>query len=94
MKQVAFLTDRIRFNEGRPQIYGTVLDWDEGGALNCELENPEDVDARRAAVGLPPFDESLREHRNEVDAEGGNPPEDFEAYKQAGDEWARSVGWR
>lgn len=26
MKQVAMLTDRIRFNEGRPQIYGTVLD--------------------------------------------------------------------
>lgn len=25
MKQVTLLTDRIRFNEGKPQIYGTVL---------------------------------------------------------------------
>ena len=37
-KQVALLTDRIRFNEGQPQIYGTVLDWDEDGELTCELE--------------------------------------------------------
>ena len=94
MKQVAFLTDRIRFNEGNPQVYGTVLDWDENGELGCELENLDKVDERRSAVGLPPFEESLRDHRKEVEAEGGKPPEDFEAYKKAGDEWARSVGWR
>jgi NAD(P)-dependent dehydrogenase (short-subunit alcohol dehydrogenase family) len=28
-RQVALLTDRIRFNEDRPQIYGTVFDWNE-----------------------------------------------------------------
>jgi hypothetical protein len=30
-KQVALLTDRIRFNEGKPQVYGTVYDWNEDG---------------------------------------------------------------
>ena len=94
MKQTAFLTDRIRFNEGKPQVYGTVLDWDENGELGCEVEDPDGVDVRRAAVGLPPFEESLREHRKAVEAEGGKPPGDFEAYRQAGDAWARSVGWR
>lgn len=94
LKQVAFLSDRIRFNEGKPQIYGTVLDWDEDGELNCELEDPEKVDERRAAVGLPPFGESLREHRKEVEVEGGKPPANLEAYRQAGEKWARSVGWR
>ena len=27
--QVAFLSDRIRFNEERPQLYGTVLAWNQ-----------------------------------------------------------------
>jgi hypothetical protein len=28
-RQVAMLTDRVLFNEGKPQVYGCVLDWDE-----------------------------------------------------------------
>ena len=94
MKQVALLTDRIRFNEGKPQVYGTVLDWDENGELSCEVEDPEHVDSRRAAVGLPPFHEALRDHREEVAAEGGRPPADFKAYREAAARWARQVGWR
>ncbi|HLO75246.1 MAG TPA: DUF6624 domain-containing protein, partial [Magnetospirillum sp.] len=46
-RQVAMLTDRVRFNEGRPQVYGTVLDWDAGGQLSCTLEDPAAVDDRR-----------------------------------------------
>lgn len=94
MKQVALLTDRIRFNEGKPQVYGTVLDWNENGELTCELENPEKVDMRRAKVGLQPFEQSRQEHRAEVEAEGGKPPENYTAYRQAGFDWAKSVGWR
>jgi hypothetical protein len=93
-KQVAFLTDRIRFNEGKPQVYGTVLDWDKNGELGCELENPDQVDERRATVGLPPFQESLRAQKNAIEAEGGIAPSDFAAYKQAANEWAKNVGWR
>lgn len=94
MKQVAMLSDRIRFNEGKPQLYGTVLDWNEIGELSCQLENPEKVDERRAQVDLPPFEQSLQEHRAEVEAEGGRPPENYKAYKQAASDWAKSVGWR
>lgn len=88
MKQVALLTDRIRFNEGKPQVYGTVLDWNENGELGCEFENPENVDARRKAVGLPPFNQSLEAHSQEIEAEGGMPPDDFAAHKQAARAWA------
>lgn len=94
MKQVALLTDRIRFNEGRPQVYGTVLDWDDSGQLSCEVETPDQLDQRRDKVGLPPFDDDLLEHRANVAKEGGKPPEDMEAYKQRALEWARGVGWR
>lgn len=94
MKQIAMLTDRIKFNEGKPQIYGTVMDWNEHGELTCELENPEKVDELRTQVGLPPFEQSLQEHRAEVEAEGGKPPENHEAYKLAGNDWAKGIGWK
>jgi hypothetical protein len=33
LRQVAYLEDRIRFFEGRPQVYGTQYDWDEHSEL-------------------------------------------------------------
>ncbi|HHH45270.1 MAG TPA: hypothetical protein ENK49_14145 [Gammaproteobacteria bacterium] len=93
-RQVALLADRIRFNEGRPQIYGTVLDWNEQGEFTCELEDPETVDERRGAVGLPPFEQARAEQEQEVRSEGGQPPEDYEAHKNGVDAWAKSTGWR
>ena len=92
-KQVAFLTDRIRFNENKPQVYGTVLDWNEKGDLSCEVEDPANLDARRKEVGLAPFREDLEKHKEEVKSEGGIPPKNFAEYKQKGREWASSVGW-
>ena len=92
-RQVAFLTDRIRFNENRPQVFGTVLDWNEKGELSCDVEDPENLDNRRTAVGLDSFCEELEKHRVEVEVEGGRPPEDIAAYKHKGRQWASSVGW-
>lgn len=93
-KQMALLTDRVRFNEGRAQVYGTVFDWNESGQLDCDVEDPENVDSRRASVGLEPFAKSLAEHRQAVAAEGGSPPKDFDAYRQAANLWAKQAGWR
>lgn len=91
--QVAFLTDRVRFNEGKPQLYGTVLDWDKNGELSCEVEDVDRLDVRRNEVGLCPFLEDLEKHRKEVEAEGGKPPVDFVRYKNEVQEWAKNVGW-
>jgi hypothetical protein len=93
-RQVAFLSDRIRFNEGKPQSFGTVLDWDADGTLGCCLEDPDNVDFRRQSVGLPPFQEHLLRHRQEVAAEGGRPPDDFPGYQQRQRKWAEAMGWR
>jgi len=93
-KQLALLSDRIRFNEGKPQIYGTVLDWNEQGEFTCELENPEKVNKLRKTVGLPPFEEALEEHKEEVISKGNQPPEDYESYINGVEAWAKSVGWR
>ncbi len=93
-RQAAMLADRIRFNEGRPQVYGSVLDWNGRGELDCDIQDPASVDARRAAVGLPPYAESLAENRAAVVAEGGAPPSDFADYRRRANAWARRVGWR
>ena len=92
--QAAYLADRIRFNEGKAQLYGTVLDWNERGDLTCEVEDPVLVDERRSAIGLPPLAEYLENQTRDAKAEGGRPPNDFEAYRRAARVWAESVGWR
>jgi hypothetical protein len=92
--QVAFLTDRIRFNENKPQVYGTVLDWDEKGELSCVVEDPANLDARRREMGLPAAAaDDLAAYRKEVESEGGKPPLDFAEAKRKALDWAKSVGW-
>lgn len=92
--QVALLTDRIRFNENKPQMYGTVLDWDEKGELSCVVEDPANLDARRREMGLPATQgDDLAAYRKEVESEGGKPPRDLTEAKRKRLEWAKSVGW-
>lgn len=93
--QSAMLLDRIRVFEGRPQIYGTQMDWDDSGEINPNpIEDPTDVDARRASVGLPPLTEAIERQRREAAAAGERPPTDPAARRREADAWARSVGWR
>lgn len=59
----ALLTDRVRCNQGRKQLYGTqtnVLDEDGKLTITCKpIEDEAHVDERRAALGLPPLAEYL-----------------------------------
>jgi hypothetical protein len=90
----ASLVDRIRVFEGRPQVYGTQLDWDDQGALGVvELEDPPGVDARRAALGLAPLAEQIaRARESEAIAYPGQ--EGVEAERRELAEWAHRTGWR
>jgi hypothetical protein len=56
---LAYLTDRVRVAEGRPQVYGTQVTVDADGYRPRRLAEPDAVDERRAAVGLPPLAEYL-----------------------------------
>lgn len=50
---IAYLEDRVRIGEGRPQLYGTQFHANEQGELEpFPIEDQEQVDARRAEVGL------------------------------------------
>ncbi|MDE0259786.1 MAG: hypothetical protein OXR82_15555 [Gammaproteobacteria bacterium] len=91
----AMLEDRIRFFEGRPQRYGTQLDWDAEGSLSPGgVEDPHKLAERRDAVGLPPLEEQIEDARSQAAAEGQTPPADYQAYADARDKWAANAGWR
>ena len=91
--QAAYVEDRIRFFEGRPQLFGTQYDWDERGELSPHpIEDPAGVDDRRRLVGLGPLAENTRRIRE--GAAGEEPPRDRAGDQRKLLEWARSVGWR
>ena len=94
-RQPAVLGDRIRFHEGRPQRFGTILDWDDSGDLTPgPVEDPERVDERRRAVGLGPLAEAVAEARRKAAAAGEAPPRDLARRRDEERVWARRVGWR
>lgn len=94
--QAAFLDDRIRMFEGRPQLYGTQFDWDEEGEMSPypAIEEEETVDERRWAVGLRSLEEEIVRKRAAVRESGERPPADHRERRRAMAEWARAVGWR
>ncbi|MEV4640202.1 DUF6624 domain-containing protein [Actinoplanes sp. NPDC049548] len=53
---LAMLEDRVRVNEGRPQLYGTqIAGVADGAPVPWPCEDAETLDDRRVAVGLEPF---------------------------------------
>ena len=58
-QDLALLIDRIRVRNGEPQLYGSQLHWDEsaGAPIFFPIEDPANVNARRAEVGLGPIEE-------------------------------------
>ena len=94
LRQVAMLTDRIRFNEDRSQVYGTVFDWDENGEFGCRVQDRDGLEQRRKEAGLCPYAEALQLNRRAVEAEGAKPPSDYAAYRRGFLDWAAKAGWR
>jgi hypothetical protein len=89
--EVAMLEDRICALEGRPQRYGTQFDWNDDGTAMVPMvgvEDPEHVDERRRAVGLPPMRWRLPPPDDEP------VPRDLAARAAESAAWARRVGWR
>ncbi|ADD43052.1 DUF4135 domain-containing protein [Stackebrandtia nassauensis] len=51
--QVAFLTDTLRVNSDRPQLYGTKFYEKDGRLEPLPIEEPDTVDDRRRRMGMP-----------------------------------------
>lgn len=85
---LAYTDDRIAFFEGRGQLYGTSFDWMDGELRPTLIEDPDHVDERRLALGLPPLAETLFKIVHSP------PPKD--PIKKAAEFqiWLTKVGWR
>jgi hypothetical protein len=87
--QLAYLDDRVRVFEGKPQRFGTQIDLRPDGPQPHALEDPAQVDAWRQEVGLPPLAVAL----NRAQADPLPSPEQYAAKEAAGLRWRRNVGW-
>lgn len=56
---IAYLTDRICVNQGRGQIYGTQFTQEKDKHVPLTIEDEENVDARRAEIGMGPLTEQI-----------------------------------
>ncbi|GHF55552.1 hypothetical protein GCM10010218_41360 [Streptomyces mashuensis] len=62
-RDLAFLLDRTRVNEGREQVYGTqIAGIADGAPVPWPCEDPERMDARRAEVGIEPYAAYVARH--------------------------------
>jgi hypothetical protein len=59
-QNMAYLTDRVLLAEGKPQRYGTQVEFLKSGWQPRPVEDPDHLDERRQSVGLPPIDEYLK----------------------------------
>lgn len=58
---LALLTDRVLLAEGKKQLYGTQFEITDGKLVSRNLADPENVDKRRAEVGLEPLEKYLED---------------------------------
>ena len=88
--QLAYLEDRIRVFEGKPQRYGTQLrEGADGRPEPCPIDEPERVEFLRAEAGLPPLAEVLAKAQPDPPMS----PEQKAAKAAAELEWRKRVGW-
>ncbi|HLO29253.1 MAG TPA: DUF6624 domain-containing protein [Anaerolineales bacterium] len=59
---LAYLADRVRMREGKPQYYGTQgLSQPNGIIVPAPIEDEQNVDERRKAIGLEPIAEYFKQ---------------------------------
>jgi hypothetical protein len=61
---IAYMEDRVRKGQGRPQLYGTQHTMVGGTITVPPIEDIENLDKRRLAMGLGPFEEEQEQVKN------------------------------
>ena len=60
-RELAYLVDRVLVGEGKKQLYGTQTELKDGKAVPKPVEDPENLDKRRAEAGMPTMKEYLKQ---------------------------------
>lgn len=56
---IAYLEDRILVGSGKPQLYGTQFDGEKNNLVPRPIQDPKNVDKRRAEMGLGTLEEGI-----------------------------------
>lgn len=65
IRNYAYLYDRVKKNENKPQLYGTQMVWDSMGVhFPYKLKYPEKINQLRAEMELEPIEEYLKLFNN------------------------------
>lgn len=87
--QYAYIDDRIRVSEGKPQRFGTQIELTPDGPVLCEVEDSQALESLRIEAGFPPIGERLQS----MAAEPRPTPDEFKARKTIELLWRQKVGW-
>lgn len=68
LRNIAYLEDRVREGQGRPQLYGTQYAYLGDTAITPVIEDPTNLEKRRQAVGLGSYQAELAQVNNEGEA--------------------------
>lgn len=85
---MAYLEDRVSYLEGRPQLYGTHMEWFDGELKLTPIDDPQHLNSRRKSLGLPPVSHDLSSSGM------GKPPKDPVKRASEFQKWLLKVGWR
>lgn len=85
---LAYLDDKIAFLEGRPQLYGTNIEWIDGELTRTPIEDIVYLDVRRKSLGLPPISQVP------ILTSIERPPKDPAKKEREFKLWLIKTGWR
>jgi hypothetical protein len=88
LELLAYTEDRVLFFEGKPQLYGTNYDWEEGEMKPTPIQDISSLPYRRRSMGLPPMPAEVSRVTEE------RPPKDPVKKAQEFELWLKKVGWR
>ncbi len=89
----AALGDCIKYYEGKKQKYGLCLEWHENGNLYANVEDVEQANTLRKALGIESIEEAIQAHLQELGSNPGGKPQDIVQHNNMHRKWAASVGW-
>lgn len=90
---LAAIQDCISYYEDKPQTYGMFLEWKVDGELYANVTNIDEANIKRKALQLPPLQEAIKAHREELASNPGSQPNDIAVHNKMHRSWAKSVGW-
>ncbi len=85
---LAYIEDLVSFLEGKPQIYGTHMEWYGDELRPSKIGDEQFLEFRRSSFGLGKLSDQLFNHQHE------RPPRDLVKKMKDFEAWRRRVGWQ